>query len=281
MKKIGITTPLIAVFFEFSFSQSKSSLNAANLKGKVKTLIESTYSGLVVFGEVEKGTFKNKRTCKYDLYGNIIEESEYNPDIDPNGRFDYKLISAYDDKGREIECKKYKLDSTFLYKYVYKYDGKSRKIEDNIYDPDSSLKTKYIHKYDSKGNQIETDEYKAEGSLNEKDVFKYDNVGNEIEEKRYNADGSLKYKSTEKHGNKSNLIELRTFDATNNDSTKYTFKYDTEGNEIESKIYDSDGSISQIIDKYDNYDKALEFPQFFNQGTNRVEPGLILYLFFL
>jgi antitoxin component YwqK of YwqJK toxin-antitoxin module len=145
----------------------------------------TTYEAVDKFGEIEKGSRKNR-------WG------------------DNNKYIVFNDNGNEIEKSGYNSDGSLKYKYTYKYDDNGNRIEGKSkrYNSDGSSKYKRTYKYDDNGNTIKKKWYNSEGSFKSVITYKYDDNGNEIETKMYNSDGSLEYKYTYKYecDNKDNWI---------------------------------------------------------------------------
>ena len=126
MKKIILAT--LSVLCLASYGQlekkteKKNDLTEENLKGKVKSIKETTYKAVDKFGQIEKGDVLNN-------YFNI-----------------------YNEKGNKIEDNFYDSDGNLSSKDTYEYDEKGNKIEKNVYDSNGRLGYKFIYKYNEKGN---------------------------------------------------------------------------------------------------------------------------------
>ena len=188
MKKIILAT----LSASCNQSEKKNDLTEENLKGKVKSIKETTYKAVDKFGQIEKGDVLNNYFNIYNEKGNKIEDNFY----DSDGNLSSKDTYEYDEKGNNIEKNNYDSDGSLNSKTTYKYDKKGNKIEDNSYDSDGSLNSKTTYKYDEKGNNIEKNNYDSDGSLNSKTTYKYDEKGNMIE---YNTDGRFGEKYTYKY----------------------------------------------------------------------------------
>ena len=127
MKNLLFTSTLFLIV-NFSFAQTKieNDLTKYGLKGKVSFYSESVFKFEEKFGELEKGSLREKATSKYDEKGNMIEDNHYNA------------------------------DGSLMYKNTYKYDEKGNMIENNTYNADGSLSSKYTYNYefDAMGNWI-------------------------------------------------------------------------------------------------------------------------------
>ena len=175
----------------------------------------------------------NKTILIYDKNNNCIEENHYYS----KDWLDTQIVTLYnkyrfkyDEKGNEIEEKKFNYydsasDSSV---YYYKYDEKGRITEMNTPYPIGST-TKY--KYDKKGNRIEEciidPMYSFTCAVTQ---WKYDSLGNATEAIWYNYEGKIYY------------------------DLKYEYEYDKHGNCIKKTQYDN-GKL-QII-----YMREIEYYQ--------------------
>ena len=167
-------------------SEKKNDLTEENLKGKVKSIKETTYKAVDKFGQIEKGDVLNNYFNIYNEKGNKIEDNSYDSDGSLNSKTTYK----YDKKGNKIEENIYDSNGKFVRKTTYKYDKKGNIIEEKSYYPDGSLIYKNTYKYDEKGNMIEENWYESDGSLYEKHTYKYEY------DKNNNWTQRIQYKNT-------------------------------------------------------------------------------------
>ena len=180
-------------------------LTKKKLKGKVKSIKETTYQAVEKFGQIEKGDVLVDSSAVYTddghfkIYnekGNKIEENYYNS----NGRLYSKTTYKYDEKGNMIEDNFYDSDDgSLIYKNTYKYDEKGNKIEEYHYDEDGKFNYKYTYKYDEKGNNIEKNNYDSNGRLDSKYTYEYD--------KNNNWTQRIEYKNTIPHRITERIIE--------------------------------------------------------------------------
>ena len=275
MKKLLLLTLAIAPLTSLVYSQNsptkKNGWEKGKLKGKVKSVTESTYefghySNAEILNEIPLETYKE--TSQYDEKGNIIKENRYNGDGSLNEKKTYK----YDDKGNLIEKNDYGADGILFLKSTSQYDDKGNKIEVNRYFADGILNWKKTYNYDEKGNLIEEKQfqynekkfgggfYNADGILYEMKTFEYGARGNVIETKpdvyklklkaelmaaiaaepdsdlaglklSFNKLETCEYDAT---GNK---IEVNGFNADGSLNKMETFEYDDTGNKTEEKLY--------------------------------------------
>ena len=145
-------------------SEKKNDLTEENLKGKVKSIKETTYEAVDKFGQIEKGDALNNYFNIYNEKGNKIEDNSY----DSDGNLSSKDTYEYDEKGNNIERNWYDSDGRLGYKLIYKYDEKGNNIEENWYDSDGSLYEKHTYKYeyDKNNNWTQRIQYKNTIPLN-------------------------------------------------------------------------------------------------------------------
>ena len=99
-------------------SEKKNDLTEENLKGKVKSIKETTYKAVDKFGQIEKGDVLNNYFNIYNEKGNKIEDNSY----DSDGRLHSKYTYKYDEKGNMIEENWYESDGSLYEKHTYKYE---------------------------------------------------------------------------------------------------------------------------------------------------------------
>ena len=68
----------------------ENDLTRANIKGKVKEIIETTFSAKESFGEPQKGDLRTKDISKYNEDGNRTEETSYNADGELARKYKYQ-----------------------------------------------------------------------------------------------------------------------------------------------------------------------------------------------
>lgn len=278
MKTLLILKTLI-IFSLNAFSQYKEMNSPSlyiveNLKGKVKSLTETTYNATEKFGEAEKISIASKKTFMYNSSaklvklqlkdnsfidfkynnstGNTVEKNNY----DSNGNLESRTKYNYD-KANLVEENKYKSDGSLNFKTKYKYNDNGKLIEVVKYNSDGSRNEKVTLMYNLMGHEIENIYYNSSGSIERKYSFKYDKLGNLVEEKE-GAVGSLNmdYASStkKKYDAAGRVIEIKLENSGLNDHTE-KFKYDEEGNIKEVDLYKFDGTYwTKFINIY-NYDQ--------------------------
>ena len=166
MEKIILVILSVLCLVSCNQSEKKNDLTEENLKGKVKSIKETTYEAVDKFGQIEKGDV-------------LVDSSAVYTD---DGRF-----KIYNEKGNKIEENYYNSNGSLIYKNTYKYDEKGNKIEEYHYDEDGKFNYKTTYKYDEKGNTIEINNYNSDGRLDSKYTYKYkyDKNNNWIQQVKY------------------------------------------------------------------------------------------------
>ena len=141
MEKIILVILSVLCLVSCNQSEKKNDLTEENLKGKVKSIKETTYKAIEKFGQIEKGDV-------------LVDSSAVYTD---DGRF-----KIYNEKGNKIEENRYDSDGSLDFKDTYKYDEKGNKIEINNYNSDGRLdsKTTYKYEYDKNNNWTQRIKYK-------------------------------------------------------------------------------------------------------------------------
>ena len=235
--------------------EKKNDLLSENLKGKVESYSEYTYTAVEKFGETVKGEMTAATIRTYNTAGNLTEVNHY----DDDGSLERKWKFKYDDNGIRTEGNLYKYDGTLLTKWDYDYDDKGNRTAANRiagnryelqtnteraeytyddkgyrtglnhYDSDGTLLLKWEYKHDGKGNQTEADLHAYGGAFYSKIKYnKYDDKGNYTEKSRYNSDGALLSTDT------------------------YVYTYDSKGNWLKRITYE-DGVATEVCEREYRY----------------------------
>jgi YD repeat-containing protein len=126
----------------------ENDLTRANIKGKVKEIIETTFSAKESFGEPQKGDLRTKDISKYNEDGNRTEETSYNAD----GELARKYKDQYDEDGNRTEVTFYNADGELGGKHKYQYDEDGNITESTSYNADGEIDWKYKYQYDEFDN---------------------------------------------------------------------------------------------------------------------------------
>jgi len=249
---------VVIIFFIPNFISSCGNLNNDlhdyNLKGKVKSVRETSYKAIDRFGEIQKGDIIDEFSLfsnYYVLYnnrGNILTEIEY----DLDGSIDNKSTYSYDKNNRVLEIIWLNNDGS-QDRWISKYDEHGYLVEDKWYEDDGSLYLKYQYVNDNNGNILSTSCYAADGTLKSKFIKKYDQKNNLLEHKEYNSLGEIILEQQNRYDKSGNRIEkiYKRSDFYNMSLSSY----DDKNNVIEEIDYSSDGKVKEKRTYSYEYDK--------------------------
>jgi len=239
-KIIFLFTITIIVFNSCKTSVKTNDLKTMNIYGNVETLIETSNTVKVKFGEIRKKENDWTKTIySFSKTGYFLDiYCEY---IDG---FLYKYTYKYDENDNKIEENDWNFDGSLKYKTIYKYDESGKMLEENHYYDDGRLNYSYVHIYDEKFNKSEVIEYMSDGRVDSKTLYNYNNLGLEIEFKSYTSDGRLVSHVTYEYDKNGNVIEYKTL-ISPYEKTIGTIKHkrNSKGYIIETKNYDLSGNL--------------------------------------
>lgn len=168
---------------------------------------------------------KDKRV--YDDWGNMIEITFFNR----NGKVDSKYTYKYDSLNNEIEKRTF-WKGKFDGKVVTAYDYEKMIVKVSFYKSDGVLQNSHSYKTDKKGNHVEN--YDSDGNITSKSTINYDDNENIIKEHSQTWEMDTTNLVVEIQYDKYNNEILRTITDLNNNnkvSTRNTeFVYDEFGN---------------------------------------------------
>ncbi len=239
-KIIFLFTITIIVFNSCKTSVKTNDLKTMNIYGNVETLIETSNTVEVKFGEIRKKENDWTKTIyTFSKTGNFLDiYSEY------FDGFLYKNTYKYDENDNKIEYNDWNFDGSLKYKTTYKYDENGKMLEENHYYDDGSLNYRTIYIYDNKLNNIERIGYKSDGSIESKSLYEYNNFGLEIEFKSFTSDGRLVFHTTNEYDKNGNNIENKTLISPFEKTIGIAkHKRNNEGNIIQTTYYDLSGNL--------------------------------------
>lgn len=257
--KFSFTILLCFILLSCDSNNHKNDICKNNLKGRVRSLRETSYAAIDRFGEISKGAIARRMFFENNYYqlfnhdGFLISEIEY----ENNGDIESRSTFMYDIHDRLIEEVWYNENGNIDMKWLSKFDKSGNIIESIGYDSIGALNSKYIYTYDKNGNKISECNYDSNGDLDSKSYYKYDNEGNELEDIQYDSKGNIDYKINrrfDKRGNESERVYKRYF-LGDEYFSKSLKKYDNRDNIIEDTDYKSDGSIEEKLGYVYSYDK--------------------------
>jgi hypothetical protein len=243
-------------------NKRKNDLSENNLNGKVKTIIDSSFSK---YGYNKEWCLDN--IYKYDSNGFELENIHYY-----DGKILDKSMHKYNDCGDLIESyyengPNYIQTSKYSYKYdqywdkveclwegvnrtIYKNDDKGKCIYSINYSLEGKINDSSIYKYDQKGNLTYSITYNGDGTISDSSVYKYDLNGFKILSINYNSQGIITSQSNSKYDDKGNKIKYYSFWSSGRvqSSHKYT-EFDEEGNWIR-RITNGDINEKRTIEYY-------------------------------
>lgn len=239
----------------------KNDLEEMNLKGKVKSIKETSFfliyeNGEVINSRIERENNSEKdKLILFNIDGNITIDKEY----DSNKNLTSKVIYKYDNNGHKTESILYDSNGNIISKSIYKNDINGNKTEVINYNPNNSINNRVTYEYNDRGNKIKDEMYLQENNKYGLFTYKYDNIGCLIEYGLYLRDANkledsnLYLESLEIYKNDvdGNRIEAISYDSNNELRDKTTFQYDTNGNETEINQFGPNGT--QIYFEYLQY----------------------------
>lgn len=259
---------------------TSSGLLTIGLKGKVKSVKQTSYKAEDSSGVIRMGIKKNASlgvtvnsnfNILFDDKGRIIKEKYYKT----SGELEITSNHSYNNTYME-ETDESDLNGKIQIHRSYKYNSKGEKIESSsflIYDDGGNFNNKMIFTYNDKGNLIGWDVYTTKNKINlqRKSIYKYDDKGNQIENNMYTSKGIPAGKETYKYDEIGNITEQIYY---NNDcktiEKKLVFKYDKEGNVILKEQYQPTDKISKkwvYKYKYDKNNNWIERVDFENENA--------------
>ena len=253
-KYLGGLIPMLLVFsYSYSAIMLETDLKAKNLKGKVKSMIETTYN----YGYSGKDNEVKKKKTIFNENGYIIEELQY----DKNRKEPYSYKKRYNDKGLLVESHEHT--------YTYEYDKNGNLVQ--IKRPKNSAY-----------GGLERTTYNKAGKIIRTQTFtqnQYDKAGIKItDDSNYLKDknGEL-YQSLSDYSYIYNedgkLQEIR-----DNVFSSGTFEYTYEKeNELYVKIVE--GPTQKFVTYYDKAGNEVYY-MWITQPSSEFEPKIQLYLAF-
>ncbi len=299
--KISIIIFLSAISFSCvdgkikkSKKPKRTSLEEYNLKGRVSSIREFSYTAQEKNGKIQKLNPNSTMLYIFNNNGNILDFVVYNDDSNsvvyakgaivhkytykynnkqnlimeiskhPNSGFSNSVKKyKYDNQGNLLEMSEFDSDNGLIEKDIYKYDWNSNLKEKTEYDSNEVLKQKHIYKYDDKGNKIEELVYDSDMNLDRNIFYRYDKEGNIISKTSINSSGIST--ASEKYDSNGNKIELISCDPDGRLAIKYNFEYNLNGDEIVFKNYIAMTNYHQTYfskyeyDKYGNWIKRIKY----------------------
>jgi hypothetical protein len=249
----------------------KNDLMDMGLKGKVKSLNETSYYAMASKGNVTNAKQGEKEfpwtnsRYSFNTEGNFISHNAYNPD----GSLVFQQLYKYDGKGLKTETTYYyRLGSDSLReRSVYAYDSAGNLTDLKTYDLIGYLDRRFAYKYDNSGNLAQVLNYDYDDNIDSTLYNTFDNSGNLIITIARNADSSLRYKTTSTYDDKGNVLEFKYFDMDGKLRDKLVYKYDDKGNKTEYVKYVADTLSEKQLYKYDKNGLPISNEVFKSDGS--------------
>lgn len=271
--------------------KNKNDLTRHNIKGKVKSIKETTFGVTDTSSSTQQGDKKTKSFYLYNEKGFVTEMKEYLP----NDSLDKKYTYSYNENGSMVENVRLSSNLSLEYKETWKFDANENMIEHSVYSNSDkknlTLQSKTVCKYDEKNHLIQELFYGSNEKLEKSATYRYDDMGNMLEKNNYNADNvisntaenSFYFKTDtirDDKGNivnlnqykynpdgsfiitqllkydKDNLVEFTKFGADLSTEYMYTYKYNDKGDEIEKSKFNMYNVLDEKTTSKYVYDKT-------------------------
>ena len=248
--KIKLFFFLGTLFLNCSFSSDAQShdkfLQAERLNGKVKSILEITYSFSEKFGQIEKDGLITKSISRYDIGQNPILYKSLKDKFGDADDDDHVTILEYDKEGVIVG----------LNKYLVLDRG-------DFSEPELSLSSVSKIKERSKTNLV-FDVFKPNGELNSSVAYRLNPNGFVLERKTQYSGGKVVESIASKYDSLNRLLEFSGYSKKYYKDIKYS-GFDMKDNPTDIKVYDKKGvqlseySYSYEYDSLDNWNKKTVY----------------------
>lgn len=226
------------------------------IKGNVKNYTQIDYDIGTKFGNYTR-TPVLKTITTLDTAGRIVEMTE----LSARDAVLNKTTSKYDVYGNLIEQSCFDAESKLLWRNAVTYNN-GQKTDTSEYDKNGLLRSKTIYTY-AEGKLADETGYDGDGALLWKIVYKYNPAGKVSEVFEYSADGTLDIQETYTYTDDGKIESLVSYDAYTEETNRKVFRYASNGTLSEITTYDNTKEvINRIIIKYDagnNVSKVSEY----------------------
>lgn len=204
---------------------------------------------------------------KYDIKGNIIEETNYTSE----NRLEEKRTYKYDDNGKLIEETVLHAAEDFEEKRKIIRDEKGHSVEEIKEYPDGTIERTLI-KRDNNSNIIEIIVLDEDGAQESRQVFKYDEKNNLKSHVKLDMDGETIEATECESDENGNIISKKEILPEEGIEITTEAEYDEEGREIRSATYNEDGKklseVELIYDEEGNHIETIS-RDYINRGDSR------------
>ncbi|MCB9173130.1 MAG: hypothetical protein H6589_00825 [Flavobacteriales bacterium] len=199
-------------------------------KGHISCIKELYYVAKEQRGEILRGRLLSIATNRFDVRGNMIENSSFDNTYD-NG---FKQLYIYDERGKIIEDYNYLSQNKLSSKSCYTYKKNYKQEICTHYTNDGNTITKKTTKYINENTVLEyEEEYCDEATYKKK--YRYDDNGKKLEEKTYH----------------NNIFDQGT-----------TYIYDERGNIIKEHYFNNEDDWTDTISEYDDENNLIKYSRF-------------------
>ena len=248
-----------------SFAQFKTlTLADLDMKGKVKSVNETTYLGVLKFGDLTKGNKTTYSEEKFNKEG-LATKRDYTY-YDEDGKKEDGFIQSFtfDKKNQLVELEEEDVEEEELYRYKLTNDAQGKVQVMDVLSKKGKLIFRHKFKYNSAGKVIEEVKYDSDGNPNEKITTSYSSDGKRHEEIIFDKSDKIKEKNIYVFDERGNKIESTNFTFKSGKMDEYTrqFKYNQNNKITEERnsisgldkkevfLYDDKGNLVRHVDEY-------------------------------
>ena len=191
---------------------------------KIITTLDNSGRALEVTELTPRDAVLNKTSNKYDVYGNVTEQTA----VDSDSKVMWRTSISYNN-GLKTDTSEYDKNGLLRAKTIYQYtDGKVS--DESGYDGDGALLWKIIYKYNAAGKVQDIFEYSADGSLDLQETYTYSDDGRIESLTTYDTYTEQSEKKIFRYASNGTLSEITTYDNTKQVTNRVIIKYDAGGN---------------------------------------------------
>ena len=201
-------------FGNYFRTASSKYVNNLNNSGKVVELIELSARDAVL----------NKTTNKYDVYGNLTEQSCF----DADSNLLWKTVITYTN-GQKTDSSEYAKDGVLKAKTIFTYEN-GKLADETGYDGEGALLWKIVYKYNAAGKEENIFEYSADGSLDIQETYTYTDAGLIDSITTYDAYTETSEQKVFRYAANNSLSEITTYNQDKEVTNRVVLKYDNNGN---------------------------------------------------
>lgn len=254
---------LILPFLSCKNNHKDSDLIKKELKGKVKTLEESTFKAIEKFGKITKngkdstGYYNSDYKINFNKIGNEISKTKYNN----NKEIKYESSKIYDQNNNLLEINSVTKDSGHTSKWTYKYNKAGDIIEKKLYS-NKEITDFWTYIYDENGMMIESNWYFGNGNLFLKTINEYVKGAISVSTK-YNSEGVFSSSKEFTYNSEKQVVEEINYDKSKKLEMRAKYEYSEDKKILKESFYEPN-SIRAISEyKYDENLNPIVINNFF------------------